>query len=97
MPYSSMAPSLMPGTDLIFTSSRHFVEHHARQLPLGILKPRIDFPTIRFYQLWHNQTQQSTSRARLRSLLLAVARTADAAPELRLAKATPVKFKMLRK
>ena len=87
----------MPGTDLISTTSRHFTEHHARQLPLGILKPRIDFATIHFYQLWHNRAQQSTSRARLRSLLLAVARTADAAPELRLAKATPVRPKMLQR
>ena len=69
VPYFSMAPSLLPGTDLIFTTSRHFAEHYARQLPLTTLAAPIDFPAMRFYQLWHNRTQQSQSHAWLRSLL----------------------------
>ncbi len=83
VPYFSMAPSLLPGTDLIFTTSRHFAEHYARQLPLTVLSAPFDFPTMRFYQLWHSRTQQSQSHAWLRSLLSAVARTADATQGLR--------------
>ena len=83
VPYFSMAPSLLPGTDLIFTTSRHFAEHHARQLPLAVLRAPLNFPSMRFYQLWHNRSQQSQSHAWLRSLLSAVARTADAAQGLR--------------
>ncbi len=83
VPYFSMAPSLLPGTDLIFTTSRHFAEHYARQLPLAVLMSPIDFPPMRFYQLWHSRTQQSQSHAWLRSLLSAVARTADATQGLR--------------
>ncbi len=97
VPYFSMAPSLLPGTDLIFTTSRHFAEHHARQLPLAILKPPIDFPTMRFYQLWHNRSQQSQSNAWLRSLLSAVARTADAAQGLRQPGGSRVKPNLLLK
>ena len=97
VPYFSMAPSLLPGTDLIFTTSRHFAEHHARQLPLAILKLPIDFPTMRFYQLWHSRSQQSQSHAWLRSLLSAVARTADAAQGLRRPKAVSFKSKTLLK
>ena len=83
VPYFSMARSLLPGTDLIFTTSRHFAEHHARQLPLAILRAPLDFPSMRFYQLWLSRTQQSQSHAWLRSLLSAVARTADTRQGLR--------------
>lgn len=78
VPFFGMAPSLLPGTDLIFTTSRHFAEHHARVLPLAVVRSPIDFPVMRFYQLWHSRTQHSQSHAWLRSLLSAVARTADA-------------------
>ncbi len=97
VPYFSMAPSLLPGTDLIFTTSRHFAEHHARALPLAILKPPIDFPVMRFYQLWHNRCQQSQSHAWLRSVLSAVARTADATQGFRAARISSVKTDLLHK
>ena len=73
----------MPGTDLLFTTRNYFVEHYARQLPLAILKPPIDFPARRFYQLWPSRTQQSQSHAWLRLLLSTGAHTADAKQGLR--------------
>jgi len=48
VPYFSMAPSLLLGTDLIFTTSSHFAEHYTRQLPLAVLNSPIDFPAMRF-------------------------------------------------
>lgn len=94
VPFFGMAPSLLPGTDLIFTTSRHFAEHHARVLPLAVVRSPIDFPVMRFYQLWHSRTQHSQSHAWLRSLLSAVARTADATLSLRApaARKTPAGF-----
>ena len=97
VPYFSLAPSLLPGTDLIFTTSRHFAEHYARQLPLAVLAAPFDFPAMRFYQLWHNRTQQSQSHAWLRSLLSAVARTAAATQDLRQPKAVQPKSERLLK
>lgn len=97
VPYFSMAPSLLPGTDLVFTTSRHFAEHYARQLPLTVMTAPIDFPAMRFYQLWHSRTQQSQSHAWLRSLLSAVARTADATQGLRQPRAVQFKTKTLQK
>ena len=44
----------------------------------ALAKPPIDFSPMRFDQLWHSRAQQSQSHAWLRSLLSAVARTADA-------------------
>jgi DNA-binding transcriptional LysR family regulator len=83
VPYFGLAPHLLPGTDLIFTTSRHFAEHFARQLPLAVVASPINFPVMRFYQLWHSRTQHSQSHAWLRSLLAAVARTAGATQALR--------------
>ena len=83
VPYFGMAPALLPGTDLIFTTSRHFANYYASQLPLVVVKSPIAFPTMRFYQLWHNRAHQSQSHMWLRSLLAAVARTADATQTLR--------------
>lgn len=89
VPFFGMAPSLLPGTDLIFTTSRHFAEHHARLLPLAVLRSPIEFPVMRFYQLWHSRTQHSQGQAWLRSLLSAVARTADPGPGRRVPLAPP--------
>ena len=82
---------------MIFTTSRHFAEHYARTLPLAVLAAPIDFPTMRFYQLWHSRTQQSQSHAWLRSLLSAVARTANATQGLRQSGAAREKSKTLHK
>jgi DNA-binding transcriptional LysR family regulator len=89
VPWFGMAPALLPGTDLIFTTSRHFAEHFARTLPLAVVDSPIDFPTMRFYQLWHSRTQHSQGHAWLRSLLSAVARTADASLQLQAGAAAP--------
>ena len=83
VPFFNMAPYLLPGTDLVFTTSRHFAEHYAQLLPLAVVRSPIDFPVMRFYQLWHSRTHHSQSHAWLRSLLSAVARTAGATQGLR--------------
>lgn len=72
LPYFSMALYLLPGTDLVFTTSRHFARHFAKFLPLEILPPPFEFPRMRFYQLWHERTHQVDSHRWLRTLLGAV-------------------------
>ncbi len=69
VPFFSMAPHLLPGTDLIFTISRHFAEHYARILPLVVVPCPIDYPRMQFYQLWHGRNQQSDAQRWLRGLL----------------------------
>ena len=64
-----LAPYLLPGTDLVFTTSRHFARFFANLLPLAILPSPIAFPPVRFYQLWHDRTQDSESHRWLRQLL----------------------------
>ena len=74
LPYFSMALYLLPATDLVFTTSRHFARHFAKFLPLAILPPPFEFPRMRFYQLWHERTHLADSHRWLRSLLCDVGR-----------------------
>lgn len=69
VPYFEVAPHLLVDSDLLFTTARHFAEQFARQLPLAIVPLPVDFPTMRFYQLWHERSHQQPSHRWLRSLL----------------------------
>ena len=69
LPFFNMAPYLLPGTDLIFTTSRHFAQYYAQMMPLAVVESPIPFPRMRFYQLWHERSHQSASHQWLRSLL----------------------------
>ncbi|MCF8160759.1 MAG: LysR family transcriptional regulator [Polaromonas sp.] len=73
VPFFNMAPHLLAGTDLIFTISRHFADHYSRLLPLTIVKCPIEFPRMRFYQIWHGRNQRSESQQWIRVLLKQVA------------------------
>jgi len=74
LPYFNMAPYLLPRTDLIFTTSRHFAQYFASLLPLAVVRSPIEFPKMRFYQLWHERTHHSQAHRWLRSLLTAAGR-----------------------
>ncbi len=65
----NLAPYLLAGTDLVFTTSRHFATFYANLLPLAILPAPLPFPPMRFYQLWHERNHQSASHRWLRRLL----------------------------
>ncbi|WP_269500155.1 LysR family transcriptional regulator [Castellaniella sp. S9] len=64
-----LAPYLLPGTDLVFTTTRHFARYYAGLLPLAIVDSPIDFPPMRFYQLWHPRNHHAPSHQWLRRLL----------------------------
>jgi DNA-binding transcriptional LysR family regulator len=71
LPFFSIAPHLLPGTDLLFTTTRHFAQHYAKFLPLSIVPTPIAFPRMRFYQLWHDRTHHSAGHRWFRGLLTA--------------------------
>ena len=73
VPFFSMAPHLLPGSDLIFTISRHFAEHYAGFLPLKVVDCPIDFPPMRFYQIWHSRSHADDAQQWLRGILKLVA------------------------
>ena len=84
VPYFELAPYLLLQTDLVFTTARHFAAHYARLLPLAISAAPFDFPRMRFYQLWHERSQQSLPHRWFRGLLTDTARrmAADAGGNL---------------
>jgi DNA-binding transcriptional LysR family regulator len=67
--YFSMAPYLLPGTDLIFTVTRHYAEHFSEILPLAIIDSPVEYPVVQFYQLWHERMQHSPTHRWLRTLV----------------------------
>jgi len=69
VPYFGLAPYLVAETDMVFTTARHFAEHYARLLPLAILPAPMDFPRMRFYQLWHQRAHHSAAHRWLRGVI----------------------------
>jgi len=63
----NLAPYMLVDTDLVFTTSRHFAQFYVDQLPLVIAASPIDFPRMRFYQLWHERTHHSPAHRWLRT------------------------------
>lgn len=74
VPYFEMAPRLLVGTDLVFTTARHFAAHYAQLLPLAVCDAPFDFPRMRFYQLWHERSHLAAPQRWFRGLLLEAAR-----------------------
>ncbi len=66
----NLVPYLLVNTDLIFTTSRHFARYYANLLPLTILPSPIDYPPMRFYQLWHDRSHDAPNHRWLRRLIL---------------------------
>lgn len=66
----SAAPYLLQKTDLVFTTTRHFARYYADLLPLAIIPSPIEFPPMRFYQLWHERNHNSPGHRWLRRMLM---------------------------
>jgi DNA-binding transcriptional LysR family regulator len=74
LPYFHVAPHVLAATDLVFTTGRRFAEPFTRLLPLAVLPAPLDFPPLRFYQLWHERTHESAAARWLRAKITAIAR-----------------------
>jgi len=59
LPFFSSVPHLLLNSNLVFTTARRFAAQQARVLPLTVLDSPIDFPSMRFYLLWHERTHRS--------------------------------------
>ncbi len=73
LPYFHIAPYVLTTTDLIFTTGRRFAAHYAKFLPIRILPAPLDFPPLRFYQLWHERTHAAPAARWLREQVTQVA------------------------
>ena len=57
--------------DLLFTTGRRFAESCARVTPLRIVTAPLDFPPMKFYQLWHARTHDAAAAKWLRAQISA--------------------------
>lgn len=73
LPYFHVAPYGLIGTDLVFTTGRRFAAYYARFLPIRVLPAPLDFPPLRFYQLWHERTHAAPAARWLREQIALVA------------------------
>lgn len=74
VPYFALAPAIVAGTQLVFTTARHFAEYHVRLLPLALLQAPEGFPRMRFYQLWHDRVHHAAPHRWLRALVARLGR-----------------------
>lgn len=70
--YFNLVPYVLQKTDLLFTSGRRFAESCARQVPLKVVKAPLDFPPMKYYQLWHERTHDAPAARWLREQISAV-------------------------
>lgn len=73
LPYFHVAPYVLTSTDLIFTTGRRFAAHYAKFLAIRVVPAPLDFPPLRFYQLWHERTHAAPAARWLRELVAIVA------------------------
>lgn len=78
MPYFGLVPYVLMRTDLVFTTGRQFAQHYARYLPIRVVPSPVDFPPMRFYQLWHERTHAAPEVTWLRRRIAEVALELDA-------------------
>ena len=74
--YFSMAPYLVPGSDLVFTTTSHFAGYFESLLPVRVIPSPVDFPKVEFYQLWHERMHASPAHQWLRQLVTRVTKPA---------------------
>ena len=69
----SLIPAMVASTLLVLTTGRKYCERFVGQLPVRIVPCPVDFPRMRYYQLWHERSHASSSARWLRERVKAVA------------------------
>ncbi len=64
--YFNLVPYVLQDTDLLFTTGKRFAESCARVAPIKIVKAPLNFPPMKFYQLWHERTHDAPAARWLR-------------------------------
>ncbi|PXW97076.1 DNA-binding transcriptional LysR family regulator [Sphaerotilus hippei] len=73
-PHFSLVPALLAQTHLVLTTGRLFCGRYLAQLPLRIVRCPMAFPSLSYYQLWHDVSHSAASLRWLREMVRDVAR-----------------------
>jgi DNA-binding transcriptional LysR family regulator len=73
----SLMPAMVASSLLVLTTGRHYCERFLQggsgHLPLSMLAPPLQFPTMTYYQLWHERSHWGHAGNWLRGLVKTVA------------------------
>jgi DNA-binding transcriptional LysR family regulator len=72
--YFGLIPYMLTRSDLVLTTGRQFMKFYEKSLPLKTFKVPVNFPAMRFYQLWHERVHHAPEHKWLRELVGAAAR-----------------------
>lgn len=73
--YFALIPSMLTRTDLVLTTGRQFMKSWEKKLPLKSFTSPVKFPTMHFYQMWHERVQHSPEHKWLRELIRSTVRS----------------------
>jgi DNA-binding transcriptional LysR family regulator len=73
MPYFALAPSILPGTELILTIPAQLAHHDADRPRTRVLAAPREFGELKFYAVWHPRFDQDPSHSWLRQAVRTVA------------------------
>ena len=72
-PHFGLIPSMVASSLLVLTTGRQYCERYTPTLGVKILPCPIEFPSLMYYQLWHERTHTSAQAKWLRERVKAVA------------------------
>ena len=72
-PHFGLIPSMVASSLLVLTTGRQYCERYTQSLDVTILPCPIAFPSLMYYQLWHERTHTSKQAKWLRERVKAVA------------------------
>jgi DNA-binding transcriptional LysR family regulator len=73
MPYFALAPSILPGTELILTIAAQLAHDNADRARTRVLAAPREFGELEFYAVWHPRFDQDPSHRWLRHVVRTVA------------------------
>lgn len=73
-PHFALVPMMLARTPLVLTTGRLFCQRYLDSLPLRIVRCPVPFPSLTYYQLWHEVSHNAASLRWLRETVRDVAR-----------------------
>jgi DNA-binding transcriptional LysR family regulator len=72
-PHFGLMPAMVAASLLVLTTGQQYCQRYVETMPLKILPCPVAFPTMTYYQLWHERTHASAAAKWLRDCVKAVA------------------------
>ena len=90
-PHFAQLPYMVAGSLLVLTTGRRFCERYAQQMRVKIVRCPVAFPSMNYYQLWHDLTHHSAASRWLREQVRDVVRGLQTVRPPTRAEALPVR------